>query len=87
VGKKLTADSLGFAGEWSEIVSVSSDRGTRHVGQRPSEQDADSHCHHVSTTNPGIVYNDLHPTGAENKTADHSTGICLVSRPTQNCAE
>lgn len=53
MGKKLTADSLGFAGEWSEIVSVSIDRGTRHVGQRPSEEVADNHCHHVSTTNSG----------------------------------
>lgn len=52
-GEKLTADGLSFAGVWSEMVSVSSDKGTRQVGQRPSEQVADNHCHHVSTNISG----------------------------------
>jgi hypothetical protein len=42
-GKNLTVDNLGFAGGWREMVSVSIDRGTRHVGQRPSEPAADNH--------------------------------------------
>jgi hypothetical protein len=46
-GKNLTTDDLGFAGGWREIVSVSSDRGTRHVGQRPSEPVADNHYHRI----------------------------------------
>lgn len=29
------------------MVSVSRDKGTRHVGQRPSDPAADSHCRHV----------------------------------------
>ncbi len=52
-GKKVTVDGLSFAGGWSEIVSASSDRGTRHVGQRPSEQLADNHWHCVSTSISG----------------------------------
>jgi len=52
-GKKLTADGLGLAGGWRQIVSASSDRGTRHVGQRPSEQVADNHYHRVSTSISG----------------------------------
>ena len=52
-GKKLTADGLGLAGGWRQIVSASSDRGTRHVGQRPSEHVADNHYHSVSTSISG----------------------------------
>ena len=54
-GRKLTADGLGLAGGWRDIVSASIDRGTRHVGQRPSEQVADNHCHRVSTSIPKMM--------------------------------
>jgi hypothetical protein len=41
-GRKLTARSFFFTGGWRKIVSVSRDKGTRHVGQRPSDPAAES---------------------------------------------
>lgn len=46
-GRKLTAGSFFFTGGCRKIVSVSRDKGTRHVGQRPSDPAAESHCRHV----------------------------------------
>lgn len=72
--RKLTADNLGFAGGWREIVSVSSDSGTRHVGQRPSDSAEDSHCHRISALITGKEYMwTLHLIGADNRIVVHST--------------
>lgn len=61
------------------MVSVSRDKGTRHVGQRPSDPAADSHYHHALvgvTVDSERSCADLHLTGADNRRVARSIEIC-----------